>query len=438
MDIRLDPFRLKKLPLSKKLRNRRDENQDVNNWEWLGRTDWKKASSEWQIFNSRWRSASTEWPDDVVDGRLIFSRPKANLDEVLIVRDEYPTLFEQIFFWGFRRSRSGVVITGQPGVGKTLFQYYCLARLLREKQIVLISLDGISIYLFYFDEVYIAHLVDVENLNYPRARKHEFIWLLVDTETQGIEPSPRLLDAKFPVQSSSLNPDAYQSWTQKRDVRFFCMDIWTREELEIGLRYHHEYDELIRALRAAYDTTAQISVNDSKTSQEFLRFIESPENIIMAYPEIGNFLYRLQAERINKGNVSEEMSSKKVISALLDNATYRFGYVPRDVFQGVFYPETLFHVVETALGSQTSWEGLQKAVSSLLAGEVVPEVYHSLIVQKPCRLVMNPDPQFFLFRPAKWTFQFKSQWVAEELLRKIGSVGQDRADTHWWHTFVAG
>ncbi|EIM80408.1 uncharacterized protein STEHIDRAFT_162824 [Stereum hirsutum FP-91666 SS1] len=69
----------------------------------------------------------------------------------ILVTEEYINMYYQILDRATGSSYGrGVLITGQPGVGKSMFEKFMLARLLSERQVVLYLLESRSeAYLFY-------------------------------------------------------------------------------------------------------------------------------------------------------------------------------------------------------------------------------------------------------------------------------------------------
>ncbi|KAF8516409.1 hypothetical protein BU17DRAFT_67421 [Hysterangium stoloniferum] len=87
---------------------------------------------------------------------------------------------------------TGVLITGQPGTGKTLFLYYLFVRLLQQKQIVLFSLGDHQLFLFFHDAVYL--------------------------ENARMDPSP----------------PAPKTWMKGTMPLIVGLPLWTREELSLA------------------------------------------------------------------------------------------------------------------------------------------------------------------------------------------------------------
>jgi len=122
-------------------------------------------------------------------------------------------------------------------LGKTAFLPYLLIRLLQQKQIVLFTLDGVRLYLFYHDQVYFGRIEDF-TLTLPYCEKDgTFIWSLFDIKAR-MEPAELLLSSQcLPVQTASPDSSRYRIWTEQMSVMapyIVIMPLWSREELVRG------------------------------------------------------------------------------------------------------------------------------------------------------------------------------------------------------------
>lgn len=124
--------------------------------------------------------------------------------------------------------------------GKTLFLYYLLVRLLQRKQVVLFSLNGERLYLFFHNEVYtvsvmtLTQAIDV-SLPIPISYSSKvFIWSLFDIR-QPREPESFLVTYPcLPVQTASPNPIRYKIWNKEHSPLLTGLPLWTRDELAQG------------------------------------------------------------------------------------------------------------------------------------------------------------------------------------------------------------
>jgi len=119
-------------------------------------------------------------------------------------------------------------------LGKTTFLPYLLVRLLQQRQIVLFTLDGDDVYLFYDGEVHTGStkrtltLPWCKTLNMPI-----FIWSLFDIALKR-EPPKTLLRGR-PIQTASPDSSRYEIWTKRASVltpHIVVMPVWSRDELE--------------------------------------------------------------------------------------------------------------------------------------------------------------------------------------------------------------
>ena len=122
--------------------------------------------------------------------------------------------------------------------GKSLFQYYLLVRLLQRKQIVLFSMDGERLYLFYHDKVYTASMVTrAIDMRLPQPKSwssNVFIWSLFDIRERNEPEMFLVLPPSLPVQTASPDSIRYKIWNKERTPLFTGLPLWTREELSQG------------------------------------------------------------------------------------------------------------------------------------------------------------------------------------------------------------
>ena len=218
------------------------------------------AGKDWVNFYDKWRGSAEDLHSSN-RSQALFLGPLLNgfdsdIGSSIFIRDSYLTMFDTVWAQAIdSRGRNGVVIIGQPGVGayllshiryrlssivyegKTLFNFYLLVRLLQRNQVVLFSLDGNLLRLFYFGKVYQAFAPDVEDkLPTPKSSSgvRVFIWSLFDIAKKD-EPMRYLYNLPCcPVQTASPDPIRYKTWRKERRPLTVGLPVWTRAELAQG------------------------------------------------------------------------------------------------------------------------------------------------------------------------------------------------------------
>ncbi|KAF8522168.1 hypothetical protein BU17DRAFT_45229 [Hysterangium stoloniferum] len=401
---------------------------DVDNWEWHedDKKLWTLARPEWQSFFTKWRGASE--CDSLADP----SSPKLSLAPltesssyprdfpmVILVRESYTEMFHRVWMRALIPTgpkNAGVLITGQPGtgtyftplmlrkiviifLGKTLFLFYLLVRLLQQKQIVLFSLDGDELFLFFHDAVYVA---DAGRRTVPPMAKSSsgvFIWSLFDISARREPQRPLLSRYCFPIQTASPDPIRYKTWTKLTTALIAGLPLWTREELSLALQYQDDYVNLLDKLRQVYP--------DKGSSQPRMDLIIA----LRGFPGAGAILQERYPMTV-EDPISP--SSEDALDTLLDAAIERFGYAARDVFHAMFDFRAITLEHEGAL--QISHQDLQQIIATLSRRDsgFNPQLSHRIIVIRPI-----PDEHL---SGDRWALNFKSDWVGRSMLKKLNVV----------------
>ncbi|KAK7439389.1 hypothetical protein VKT23_017611 [Stygiomarasmius scandens] len=171
----------------------------------------------------------------------------------LYVRLDYKTLYGYLDGENDAEQK-GVVVTGSPGVGKSFFNIYALARRLTECKTTFYRVNPSSCWVF--DRFGVWNLpfsapISALELMLPVERSEDFIWCLYDSNDQAEPFTPFQSDACFLVQTTSPNHEKYFNWTKQahRRASFWFMEPWNYNELCEGLRLHK-----LTVTKSAYNT----------------------------------------------------------------------------------------------------------------------------------------------------------------------------------------
>ncbi|KAH9030107.1 hypothetical protein EDB85DRAFT_1453637 [Lactarius pseudohatsudake] len=160
-------------------------------------------------------------------------RRSLGYDEVvLLVRKEYEYAYGQLrSYEGDTKTKGGgVVVFGQPGIGKTCFLYYTLFCLLSEKKRVAFQ-RGRHFVLFTETGVEICGYTQINGIAMPSGT-----WALTDSCPGFEEPCEAFFEASgagtaWIVQTTSPSARNYSSWQKKRKAVLFWMEVCTLDEL---------------------------------------------------------------------------------------------------------------------------------------------------------------------------------------------------------------
>ena len=186
----------------------------------------------------------TEYRKALPEGKwpFTFSAP------YVYVRDCYPSLFERIMHPKKHDKTQGYIVTGTPGIGKTVFLTYALYRLLNMgKRVFLTAEDDKAVYEF-LPEPQVAQ----KHANSPSKKKLD-IWYLYDSATPNPTNNQTSILAACPKKLKKFS-------FFRKDARTFYAPIWTFDELRTvkKLMYADQDDELFRLKYRVFGGSARI------------------------------------------------------------------------------------------------------------------------------------------------------------------------------------
>ncbi|KAI0748628.1 hypothetical protein C8Q80DRAFT_1271009 [Daedaleopsis nitida] len=282
---------------------------------------------------------------------LLPFRPYDTSRGAIVARKIYSLLYERILLC--RPWKRGAVITGQPGVGKSTFLKYMLARLVSERQVV-IFYTATHVILFYKDQGEAYHA-----------------WTLLDVETgtPHIYPSCDV----WPIQVSSPDPTLWNGWRNTFGAPLWGMDLWTVEELVCGFRLHPRYDTFREALkdairgrltRLASHAAAKEIPSDQKVPtnvQNALEVLErelafgydeededeegkvapndAPQDVQSAGAEQDQVAANDALQHAVPSTAQQDQAVEDAMQTLVEDATFQVGFTPRAVYSAILTPD---------------------------------------------------------------------------------------------------
>ncbi|KAI0695868.1 hypothetical protein C8T65DRAFT_39679 [Cerioporus squamosus] len=269
-------------------------------------------------FGSRWRSST----DRTDRGGSILSvdisgpaQPSLTTKgHQIYVRPSYVDTFERIWR-AATLFRPGALISGQPGISKTVFLWYMLIRLLQEGQVVLLHMPGNRPLLFLHDKVYIRKPSLIPDDGEPNllpvcSEKLGFIWSLFDIAAPTAPPYLATRIDCFLVQAPFPDPARYAGWIKNNFLVYKgALPLWTRDELRAAFPLYEYSDPLREDLQAVLAGWPHKKLRGRKALTDAL---------LRAYGE------------------ERPQSVDSMLETLMDIAINVSGYVPHDVYAAMY------------------------------------------------------------------------------------------------------
>ncbi|KAK7690867.1 hypothetical protein QCA50_005969 [Cerrena zonata] len=153
----------------------------------------------------------------------------------LLIRQEYIESYNALVKDASDPSAIGTVVTGQSGIGKTLFLFYVLVMRLQARQPVAIETDQSEYFVFTEAGVSIEpkgnSLVDILR----RWTSSTQVWALSNSSIDLDQPSSGFRRARslgaYLIQATSPCVHRWKQWLKEYGARMFVMDLWPEDEL---------------------------------------------------------------------------------------------------------------------------------------------------------------------------------------------------------------
>ncbi|KAK7461908.1 hypothetical protein VKT23_008339 [Stygiomarasmius scandens] len=161
-------------------------------------------------------------------------------NNTIYAREEYDILWNRLLLLERRR---GFIVTGSPGIGKSIFCLYALVRRLGQGRTTIFRTSSKNFYLFDQRGAFQLSL----SLSNP-ARNFEawrlgqdIVWCLYDTAVTDSNPESQFFTSSvcFLVQAVSPNP-AKTKWGKQIGAQPYYMNAWAKEELCAVFALHDE------------------------------------------------------------------------------------------------------------------------------------------------------------------------------------------------------
>ncbi|KAN0102505.1 hypothetical protein V8E52_011877, partial [Russula decolorans] len=339
----------------------------------------------------------------------------------IIVRECYKDLYNYIFTLRGHKY-TGLILTGQPGTGKTLWLSYALVRLLTENETVAYH-SSAGTFLFFENSVYSR--ISGLTTEFPPAKSAVFC--LIDSDLGpvdiGFMTDRTVVNKTFPVVASPM-PSHYGPWRKQRvSVPMELMPLWSRDELKEGLKIQWFYDDLRQHVETVLFSPSP-SVDDSSTKavspKEMIR--EDWRNLILSVLEMIGDGDDSMDDATGDGTMAgltgdNAMDNARVLGVdgvldkLLDNAIEAYGLSAQDIYGAIFSP-ALSEISITAL-SRLKYDAFQETVMGLGLVDADNTFSHTIFSMK----VKEPIGRAHLRSSLGFEVQFKSHWIQTMVLR---------------------
>ncbi|KAK7447713.1 squalene synthetase-like protein [Stygiomarasmius scandens] len=184
----------------------------------------------------------------LADFCLLFRNiPKSGEPIKIYVRKQYKELYDYLVERARDIAKAGCIVIGSPGIGKSVFNLYALARRLASRKITIFTVSPVdkntppSNYILDAEGVFRLKSPNPEDPFFPRSQ--DPVWRLHDSTARSTEPSQIFLSS-FLVFTVSPDSSRFDSLRKVLTIPFWYMEPWKREELTDFLaKYGQKFDQ---------------------------------------------------------------------------------------------------------------------------------------------------------------------------------------------------
>ncbi|KAI0045389.1 hypothetical protein FA95DRAFT_127746 [Auriscalpium vulgare] len=405
-------------------------------WDYDARLHWKEAPEAWQSLYAYYRVTANA--EAALSQPMIHLFPGAKpemsflvdtLDQILM-RESYRKLLDRILELQESRPEKGVVITGQPGIGKSIFLCVLLIKILGRGEPVVFGWKPRRLYLFYNGKVYTPRIETVFDFTMlPQGA--EPMWALIDALCVGGMAPEALADAKIFLVLSSAFPIGDDIRMGRREALIWGIPLWSREELVEGLKLHRYYEKL----RGLVVARQNLEHNDA-----LLQYINDALALLSnlgesaAHSAAGNtveptadnvipVMIELAVEQV--GFIPREVcrilwQERHLIPVMIELAVEQVGFIPREVCRILWQERHLIHA--TAIATSNT---IVEAISVVNAGGLPTTEFLERASKVLDSICITPTADCSIDRDDQFTIAFKSVSVEQQLTKACA----ERLDT---------
>ncbi|KAJ7287844.1 hypothetical protein C8J57DRAFT_597358 [Mycena rebaudengoi] len=200
-------------------------------------TVWQRVQDpSWNTFRETWWNARPQLESmiqakaipfgssDVVNEFSSGSNAFGPSLDTLYVRNELVEVYARIQNIFDNKAAPGVILTGQPGCGKTISLIFFLVCQLATGRPVMYTKAQRTTYYFNGDGIWKAKLVDLESRDIPEGP----VWSLIDSN-EG--PPDAITRFAFPIHAASLDESKYNNWRKEMFPPMLFLNPWSMEDL---------------------------------------------------------------------------------------------------------------------------------------------------------------------------------------------------------------
>ncbi|KAJ3859830.1 hypothetical protein EV359DRAFT_85959 [Lentinula novae-zelandiae] len=338
-----------------------------------------------------------------------------DLPQKILIRSELQTVYKRVGALYRSNLRSGAIITGQPGCGKSTSVPYFLVEQLADKRPVYVVDKIEQVYFItnmgtWVSSAEVLHM----RFEFPMQRTQHRIWVLIDSNPLKVEPKRIILTIGFTVYVPPPARERYKAWMVEHGIPLYFLNPWVPQDLKKCLPLILE------------SISPQLQPLSQEVEEQDELFLDALYYCVPTPRALRLCLEPLLLKKQREEQYSEPEQDLEQTPLVQEVQPLEFGQTALGTkqtpvnSQGMFNPANNNYVtaVVHAIERLNTLRDLAKILEIHAEAGYASEISHQLLCIYRSESRGSPSNRYIKIASDTAYVDFASAWVGEELLRR--------------------
>ncbi|KAJ3849979.1 hypothetical protein EV368DRAFT_66976 [Lentinula lateritia] len=330
-----------------------------------------------------------------------------DLTQKILIRSELQTMYKRVGALYRSNLRSGAIITGQPGCGKSTSIPYFLVEQLADKRPVYVMDKIEQVYFItnmgtWVSSAEVLHM----RFEFPMQRTHHRLWVLIDSKPLKVEPKRIILTTGFTVYVPSPARERYKAWMVEHGIPLYFLN---------------PLPLILESICPQLQPLSQEVEEQEELFQDALYYCVPTPRALRLFLEPLLLKKQLEEQNLEPEQDSEQTPLVHEVQPLESGQMDRLGIEQTSVnSQGMFNPANRDYVraVAHAIERLNTLQDLAKFLEIRAEAGYAGEISYQLLCIYRSESRGSPSNRHVKIASDTAYVDFASPWIGEELLRR--------------------